>query len=185
MSTLGVCVFNLFFFSSTIWLFNYFLATQVGLCIVHGIYKFHFSATFLLKMGSTILFTHLKIILLQYFQFSAIQWTLGLLASLHELLFCFFLFLCSECSVHFASLIYFFIKTILKVIWDGKLLLHTWNESIHNCTHKRQSHFLKYRLCLVRVKSFPENILFFGNAIFRKGKRFHVFGCHKIHFTEN
>ena len=22
-------------------------------------------------------------------------------------------------------------------------------------------------------------------AIFRKGKRFHVFGCHKIHFTEN
>ena len=41
------------------------------------------------------------------------------------------------------------------------------------------------RLCLVRVKSFPENILFSGNAIFRKGKRFHVFGCHKIHFTEN
>ena len=26
------------------------------------------------------------------------------------------------------------------------------------------------RLCLVRVKAFPENILFFGNAIFRKGK---------------
>ena len=22
-------------------------------------------------------------------------------------------------------------------------------------------------------------------SIFRKGKRFHVFGCHKIHFTEN
>ena len=40
-------------------------------------------------------------------------------------------------------------------------------------------------LCLVRVKLFPENILFSGNAIFRKGKRFHVFGCHKIHFTEN
>ena len=41
------------------------------------------------------------------------------------------------------------------------------------------------RLCLVRVKPFPKNILFSGNAIFRKGKRFHVFGCHKIHFTEN
>ena len=41
------------------------------------------------------------------------------------------------------------------------------------------------RLCLVCVKPFPENILFSGNAIFRKGKRFHVFGCHKIHFTEN
>ena len=42
-----------------------------------------------------------------------------------------------------------------------------------------------FRLCLVRVKPFPENILFSGNAIFRKGKRFHVFGRHKIHFTEN
>ena len=41
------------------------------------------------------------------------------------------------------------------------------------------------RLCLVRVKPFSENILFSGNAIFREGKRFHVFGCHKIHFTEN
>ena len=32
-------------------------------------HTFHFSATFLLKMGPTILFTHLKIILLQCFQF--------------------------------------------------------------------------------------------------------------------
>ena len=30
-------------------------------------HKFHFSATFSLKMGPTVLFTHLKIILLQYF----------------------------------------------------------------------------------------------------------------------
>ena len=42
--------------------------------------KFHFSATFSLKMGLTVLFTHLKIILLQYFsvfsfsfQFSAVS----------------------------------------------------------------------------------------------------------------
>ena len=33
------------------------------------IYKFRFLTTFSLKMGSTALFTHLKIILLQYFQF--------------------------------------------------------------------------------------------------------------------
>ena len=33
-------------------------------------HKFHFSATFSLKMGPTALFTHLKINLLQYFQFS-------------------------------------------------------------------------------------------------------------------
>ena len=32
-------------------------------------HKFHFSATFSLKMGPTALFKHLKIILLQYFQF--------------------------------------------------------------------------------------------------------------------
>ena len=32
-------------------------------------HKLHFSTTFLLKMGSTALFTHLKIILLQCFQF--------------------------------------------------------------------------------------------------------------------
>ena len=32
-------------------------------------HKFHFSTTFSLKMGPTTLFTHLKIILLQYFQF--------------------------------------------------------------------------------------------------------------------
>ena len=43
-------------------------------------HKFHFSATFSLKMGPTILFTYLKIILLQYFsvfsfsfQFSAVS----------------------------------------------------------------------------------------------------------------
>ena len=29
---------------------------------------------------------------------------------------------------------------------------------------------------MVRVKAFPENIPFSGNAIFRKGKYFHVFG---------
>ena len=33
-------------------------------------HKFHFSATFSLKMGPTVLFTHLKIILLLCFQFS-------------------------------------------------------------------------------------------------------------------
>ena len=33
-------------------------------------YKFYFLVTFSLKMGHTVLFTHLKIILLQYFQFS-------------------------------------------------------------------------------------------------------------------
>ena len=41
------------------------------------------------------------------------------------------------------------------------------------------------RLCLARVKAFLENNPFSGNAIFWKGKCFHVFSCHKIRFTEN
>ena len=40
------------------------------LCTIHRIHKLQFSATFSLKMGHIALFTHLKIILLQCFQFS-------------------------------------------------------------------------------------------------------------------
>ena len=74
-----VCVFSVFlsfflfffFFSShDCWLFPVNSAHQRILCTVHETHKLHFSATFSLKMGLMILFTHLKIILLQYFQFS-------------------------------------------------------------------------------------------------------------------
>ena len=37
------------------------------LCTVYGSYSLNFSTTFLLKISPTILFTHLKIILIQYF----------------------------------------------------------------------------------------------------------------------
>ena len=37
-------------------------------CTVHGPHKFHFLSIFSLKIGPTVLFTHLKIILLQWFQ---------------------------------------------------------------------------------------------------------------------
>ena len=47
-----------------------FSAHQWVTCTVHDTHKLHFSTTFSLKMGSTALFTHLKIILLQCFQFS-------------------------------------------------------------------------------------------------------------------
>ena len=43
------------------------------LCSIYGTYKPLFLVKFSLKMGLTILFTHLKIILLQYFQFSIIS----------------------------------------------------------------------------------------------------------------
>ena len=45
------------------------LPWTVHSCTVHGSYKLQFSVTFSLKMDLTVLFTHLKIILLQYFQF--------------------------------------------------------------------------------------------------------------------
>ena len=41
------------------------------------------------------------------------------------------------------------------------------------------------RLRLVHVKVFPENILFSGNAIFRKGKCFHVFSCISKNVSKN
>ena len=37
----------------------------------------------------------------------------------------------------------------------------------------------------IRVKAFPENIPFSGNAIFRKGKYFHVFGYISKNFLKN
>ena len=55
-----------FFLSRNVWLSSW---------TMHGVHcsrthKFYFSATFSLKMGPIVLFIHLKIILLQYFQFS-------------------------------------------------------------------------------------------------------------------
>ena len=60
--------FPFFFFFS--WAFLWLLAFLVVQCTVHGTYKPLFSTKLLLKMGFTALFTHLKIILLQCFQFS-------------------------------------------------------------------------------------------------------------------
>ena len=72
--------------SCKVWFFLLFFFSES----VHTVYylwthKFHFSTIFSLKIGPTILFTHLKIILLQYFsvfsfsfQFSAVsKWTLS------------------------------------------------------------------------------------------------------------
>ena len=79
------CIFVLFFFFSRILVkHNYcsctvhctvtanidFSAVNSASVYCSWIHKFHFSATFSLKMGPTALFTHLKIILLQCFQFS-------------------------------------------------------------------------------------------------------------------
>ena len=70
--------FFFFFWSSSNFLT--ILVWKVFLCTVHGSHKIYFLATFSLKMGPTILFTHLKIILLQCFsvfsfsfQFSAVS----------------------------------------------------------------------------------------------------------------
>ena len=84
------CVFSslfiyLFFFCSnrTIWPSQSW--TVYG-CIVHGFHKFHFSAIFSLKMGPTALFTHLKIISLQCFQFQfSISAKISLIQTDHKL----------------------------------------------------------------------------------------------------
>ena len=56
------------------WLFNFFYQ----FCdpwTVHGTHKSHFWVTFSLKLGPTLLFTYLKIILLQCFQFSVFSFS--------------------------------------------------------------------------------------------------------------
>ena len=64
-------------------------------CTVHEIHKSHFSVIFSLKMSHTVLFTHLKIILLQCFQFS-VSVIINLIlngpmdTSFHDLLFFFY-----------------------------------------------------------------------------------------------
>ena len=62
------CAFSSFFF-----FFVYFFSRNfwpIPLCTVHWSHKLYFSITFSLKIGHTTLSTHLKIILLQCFQFS-------------------------------------------------------------------------------------------------------------------
>ena len=75
-----VYVSEIFFFFLSSRNFLTFLLWTVHKSTVHGSHKIHFSTTFSLKMGPTILFTYLKIILLQCFsvfsfsfQFSAVS----------------------------------------------------------------------------------------------------------------
>ena len=62
----------LFFFRRNCWPG---LLRTVHLCTIYGSHKLHFSTTFSLKMGSTVLFIYLKIILLYYFQFSVFSFS--------------------------------------------------------------------------------------------------------------
>ena len=56
-----------FFFIAEKFDFSTHFQPHVGLMHCSRTHKFHFSASFSLKMGLTVLFTHLKIILLQCF----------------------------------------------------------------------------------------------------------------------
>ena len=68
MFGLRVCASTFFFLSFKSQLL---IKSSVNSIFVHcsQTHKLHFSVTFSLKMSPTILFTHLKIISLQYFQF--------------------------------------------------------------------------------------------------------------------
>ena len=72
---IGICVFQARVFSLSFFFFSQLqllTKSSVNSASVHcsRTHKLHFLTTFSLKMGPTALFTHLKIILLQYFQFS-------------------------------------------------------------------------------------------------------------------
>ena len=60
--------FSLFFFLAEKFDFSTNFQPHVGPVHCSWTHKFYFLATFSLKMGPTVLFTHLKIILLQWFQ---------------------------------------------------------------------------------------------------------------------
>ena len=64
-------IFSFFFFF--FFLFQAATFDQFSRGTIHGSHKLHFLATFSLKIGPTVLFKYLKIILLQCFQFSAIS----------------------------------------------------------------------------------------------------------------
>ena len=65
-------VFSQFFFFFFSFQPQWLTRSSVNSAVVHCLrtHKLHFLSTFSLKIGPTVLFTHLKIILLQYFQFS-------------------------------------------------------------------------------------------------------------------
>ena len=71
-STFKCCICVFFFFPPQLLIG---LLWTVHKCTVYGSHKLHFLSTFSLKMGSTVLFTHLKIILLQYFLVFSFQST--------------------------------------------------------------------------------------------------------------
>ena len=71
----GFCFFFFFFFSFTCFQlletnFTVHVLQQYCLCTVYGTHRHFIQKKKFLKLGPTVLFTHLKIILLQYFQFS-------------------------------------------------------------------------------------------------------------------
>ena len=66
----GICVFVQWFFFLVQPAFVDFFTVNSASVHCLRTHKFHFSTTFLLKIGHMILFTYFKIILLQCFQFS-------------------------------------------------------------------------------------------------------------------
>ena len=78
-STLRLCFLSFFFFFFFFFFFSgngwSVLLWTVHLCTVHGPHKLHFLLIFSLKMGLIALFTYLKIILLQCFQFSVFSFS--------------------------------------------------------------------------------------------------------------
>ena len=75
-------------------------------------HKFHFSTIFSLKLGSTALFTHLKIILLQCFRFSVFSFSK--ISSIQTDIFCRLVDLVENHPPHFLSLPFFLLNQTNK-----------------------------------------------------------------------
>ena len=131
-------------------------------------YKLYFLETFLLKMSPTILFTHLKIISLQYFQFQ-FQFSVLLVSSIWSIHFVYALDPLT--SIAFAFFFLFFSRFALG---KGQLLLFTYcNNTVHTFKNiKNKSHgtiyiFKNYFIIIFLIFNLNKNKLYPNNPFCR------------------
>ena len=131
-------------------------------------HKFNFLSNFLLKIGPTVLFTHLKIISLQYFQFQ-FQFSVLLVSSIWSIHFVYALDPLT--SIAFAFFFLFFSRFALG---KGQLLLFTYcNNTVHTFKNiKNKSHgtiyiFKNYFITIFLIFNLNKNKLYPNNPFCR------------------
>ena len=111
--------------------FSIFFSQSVHIGYCSWTHKFHFSATFSLKMGPTVLFTHLKIILLQYFSVFSFSFHFSAVSkqTLHSLFSVYVMSLTSHSQIFNATrgcltnkTIFYTSTWVTKLIWNVKIV---------------------------------------------------------------